>query len=346
VTSPPTTTTGRGATDQDGSDASTSGDAARSLDHLEPVRAAGAVVWRRARGADGAGASGLEVLLVHSGRYGEWAWPKGKPEAGETMAECAVREVAEESGARVLLGRPLPPTRYVLPDGRDKQVAYWAAQAVAERPRTAPDTEIDDRAWVSVSDARERLDRAGDRGPLEALVAMAEREELATRPVLLVRHTQARPRDSWARADAERPLVGAGRRQALALGSLLQCWRPRYVLSSPWRRCLQTVEPYAAAAGVRVRTKGGLTESGYRRHPQKAGKHTRRLLEHDDAALLCTHRPVLAAVMATLRRAATAEAAAGVPDHDPWLAAGEVLVAHVVRRGDIRRVVAVERHGA
>ena len=60
------------------------------------VRAAGALVWRRA-GKD------LEVLLVHRPRYDDWSFPKGKQEPGESIRTCAVREVEEETGARVIL---------------------------------------------------------------------------------------------------------------------------------------------------------------------------------------------------------------------------------------------------
>jgi 8-oxo-dGTP pyrophosphatase MutT (NUDIX family)/phosphohistidine phosphatase SixA len=310
-----------------------------------PVQeAAGAVCWRM---GPGKGLDSIEVLLVHRPRYNDWSWPKGKPEPGEPLPVCAVREVHEETGAQVMLGRRLPGVRYPLDDGRMKQVTYWAAQVSRMERRTAPETEIDDTAWLSVSAARECLTRPGDAAPLDALIEFARKGTLATVPFLIVRHAQARPRHAWARADAERPLIASGRRQALALASLLQCWRPVRLLSSPWRRCLETMEPYVALTNLRMRTKGGLTESGYRRNERKVRRHASRLMGTGRPAALCTHRPVLVGAIATVYDVANAEARHDLPAPDRPLAPGEVLVAHVVHAASgPPRVVAVERHVA
>jgi 8-oxo-dGTP diphosphatase len=162
--------------------------------------------------------------------------------------------------------------------------------------------------------------------------------------VLIVRHGTSRPRDSWARADADRPLVSAGRRQARELVPLLACWRPERLVSSPWRRCLDTVEPYATVAGLAVRTKGSLSEDGARRSPGRARRNVQRLLDRGRPALLCTHRPALVEVFGVVRAACTPGTADGVPDSNPFLAPGEVLVAHVAVDAWPAQVVAVERH--
>ena len=87
---------------------------------MTPELAAGVLCWRRAR-------DGLEVLLVHRPRYDDWSWPKGKTRASEVLPVTAVREAAEETGLVVRLGRPLGQVRYLLEDGRPKEVTYWAA---------------------------------------------------------------------------------------------------------------------------------------------------------------------------------------------------------------------------
>lgn len=61
---------------------------------IEPVTAAGGVVFKRKDNTD------PSVLLIF--RRGVWDLPKGKLEEGETIKECAVREVAEEVGISVV----------------------------------------------------------------------------------------------------------------------------------------------------------------------------------------------------------------------------------------------------
>jgi 8-oxo-dGTP pyrophosphatase MutT (NUDIX family)/phosphohistidine phosphatase SixA len=310
------------------------------LDGPAEALAAGTLCWRPTRGG-----GGIEVLLVHRPQYDDWSWPKGKPARGEALAECAVRETEEETGVEVVLGRPLPLVRYRLADGAIKEVSYWAARPVSEHHGPHNPAEVDRAAWLPLDVAAERLTQPGDAGPLAVLAEYAEQGTLATTEVLIIRHATARPRDAWARSDASRPLVASGRRQAMALAALLHCWRPEFLLSSPWRRCVATMGPYTAATGVRLRTKNGLSEYGYRRRPRKAGQHAKALLESAHGGGLCTHRPVLPGVLAAIREASDPEIRSQIPDSNPYLRPGEVLVAHVCRKNGHPRIVAIERHG-
>ncbi|WP_265518886.1 NUDIX hydrolase [Nitratireductor luteus] len=52
---------------------------------------AAALPWRH-------GSDGIEVMLITSRDTGRWVLPKGWPEAGETLAESALREAGEEAG--------------------------------------------------------------------------------------------------------------------------------------------------------------------------------------------------------------------------------------------------------
>jgi 8-oxo-(d)GTP phosphatase len=307
----------------------------------EVVPAAGVVCWRSC----GPARDDVEVLLVHRPRYDDWSFPKGKLEPDERLPLCALRELVEETGVRAVLGRPLPGQCYRQPDGSWKQVHYWAAAPVSAQRATAAASEVDQATWLSAAGARERLSYPADVELLEHVVELARHRELATTPVIVVRHATARPRESWPRADAERPLVTSGRRQAISLAELLECWRPQHLLSSPWQRCLDTLEPYATAARLKPRAKGGLSEGGHQRNPAKARSHTEGLLQRGQAGLLCTHRPVLRDVLAVLQRAAVPEVRDELPSADPWLDPGELLVAHATHRnGQEPRVIAVERH--
>ena len=85
---------------------------------MEPrdVRAAGAVVTRK----------GGEVLLVHRPKYDDWSFPKGKQDPGEHVTVTAVREVLEETGVEIRLGRPLaaPDPRTFYTAGPEGYVDY------------------------------------------------------------------------------------------------------------------------------------------------------------------------------------------------------------------------------
>lgn len=54
---------------------------------------AGAICYRRARGADG-----YDVLLISGKSTGRWGIPKGHLETGETTKAAAAREAFEEAG--------------------------------------------------------------------------------------------------------------------------------------------------------------------------------------------------------------------------------------------------------
>lgn len=104
-----------------------------------PVRAAGCVLWRRAR------AGGLEICLVHRPKYDDWSHPKGKLKPGEDPLAAALREVHEETGHDCAPGARLPTVRYRA-NGRPKEVSYWAAEATAGE--FTPNSEVDRVLWL------------------------------------------------------------------------------------------------------------------------------------------------------------------------------------------------------
>jgi 8-oxo-dGTP diphosphatase len=79
--------------------------------------------------------------------------------------------------------------------------------------------------------------------------------------VYLVRHARAGHRETWAgEDDTVRPLDERGRRQAEALVAQLAERDFSRVLSSPYLRCVQSVEPLAEARGLQVEAVDGLAE--------------------------------------------------------------------------------------
>lgn len=297
------------------------------------VFAAGALPWRIRDGE-------LQVLLIHRPKYDDWSFPKGKLDQGETMAECAIREVHEEVGLRITLGLALPAIRYQAPKG-PKVVLYWAAHVKAQ-PQVDRH-EVDRCRWCTVPDAAARLSNDADQVPLRALAEAAADGCLDTVPFVLARHAKAKPRSGWTRAEGDRPLATSGVRQSKALSSLLMAWRPERIRSSPWKRCVQTVTPYAARLGLQIKTIPALTEHAAKRDPDKAVRSLQKLLTKARPQVVCTHRPVLPILLPDLAACCQSGCEQVLPQKDPYLRPGSVIVAHRPKQ-DLTRVVSVEVH--
>jgi phosphohistidine phosphatase SixA len=101
---------------------------------------------------------------------------------------------------------------------------------------------------------------------------------------VLLRHASAGDRDHWDGPDRLRPLDARGRRESAELAELLRPLGLRRVVSSPYARCVQTVEPLAAALGVPVERDDRLAEG--------AGRAAIALLE-EEGVVSCTHGDVV-----------------------------------------------------
>jgi 8-oxo-(d)GTP phosphatase len=78
--------------------------------------------------------------------------------------------------------------------------------------------------------------------------------------ILLVRHGSAGHRSRWKGDDRERPLDKRGRRQADGLVEALAGHSITRILSSPYQRCVQTVEPLAHRHGLSIEPRSELVE--------------------------------------------------------------------------------------
>lgn len=107
--------------------------------------------------------------------------------------------------------------------------------------------------------------------------------------VVLLRHASAGDRDDWDGDDLLRPLDDRGRRQALALRVLAARGFAR-ILSSPYVRCIETVEPLAATLAIAIDVDARLAEGA---EPDEA----LALLSELDGGVACTHGDVVEALL-------------------------------------------------
>ena len=210
------------------------------------VRAAGGIVVRPDEDAD-------QVLLVHRPKYDDWSFPKGKLDDGEHEEAAALREVEEETGLRCRLDRHVGAVTYTDRMGRPKIVRYWTMTPL--EGAFAPGDEVDAVRWLSAPDALALLSYVHDRDLLAAAFAST-----TTAPLYVVRHAKAGRRETWGGPDDERPLTRRGRRQADRLVERFHGLELSRIVSSPFVRCVQTVEPLAARRDLPIETADELAE--------------------------------------------------------------------------------------
>ena len=291
----------------------------------DEMRAAGAVLWRPA-------GRGAQVAVVHRPKFDDWSFAKGKVEPGEHVLLAAVREVAEETGLRVTLGRRLPEVRYRTA-GAVKRVDYWVASTAVSAAGFAANNEIDQLVWLPASRAGARLSYQRDLQTLRDFRA----GPLRTSPMILLRHASAGSKSAWHSDDASRPLDSDGKKDAKLLAALLQCFGDCRVLSSPAERCVATVRPYAASAGTTVEIESALdvTDGSDAGPGGVAAKTAVQLAADEQPVVVCAHRENLPVLI----KAACAQLGAVAPA-DRALRKGEFVVLHRAAG----RLAGVERH--
>ncbi len=305
------------------------------------IRAAGVIPWRRKKGK-------LQVALVHRPQYDDWSWAKGKLDRGEDWAAAAARETLEETGLVVRLGARLPSQTYSLGriNGRagSKRVEYWAGTPIGGSGEL--EHEIDKVVWLGPKKAAKRLTYSRDRRQLNALVAMSANEGLDTWSLLIVRHAKALPRKAWDRPDIIRPLTTVGKRRADRMVSILTAYAPERIITSPSTRCHDTMAPFAQQAVVPLSTKRGFSEEDFEDKPYKVGKHLTNIFLAGRSIAICTHGPVLHAVMDQIIPHADNKPVGRLLRrlNDGAMDKGEILACTVVGRGKGARIVTTTRH--
>lgn len=134
--------------------------------------------------------------------------------------------------------------------------------------------------------------------------------------VFVVRHAKAGSRRRFEGDDRLRPLSRNGRAQAKALVDLLVNSDVMRVLSSPYTRCIETVEPLAKKLGLEVELNEDLAEGA-------DWSRALALIENaKEPLVLCSHGDVIGELMHHLEQR-------GVPLDDDRIEKGSTWVLQV-----------------
>ena len=234
-----------------------------------------------------------EFLVVHRPKYDDWSLPKGKLDADEGFRAAAEREILEETGSRSTPIARLGSIAYNSPGGRPKVVRYWLF--AHDSGKFARNAEVDEARWLPAPDALNLLTYPRDRNVFDWGATLADRPRAGR--ALLVRHAKAGTRAAWDKPDRIRPLSKSGRKQALAVASLLTATPVGRVGSSGYDRCVETVAPLGRAIKERIKSERSLEEGA----PVADLLTLLSALEGKSAAL-CSHG---AEIQALLEAAAT-----------------------------------------
>jgi phosphohistidine phosphatase SixA len=119
-----------------------------------------------------------------------------------------------------------------------------------------------------------------------------------TTQLYLIRHAEAGHREQWGAPDELRPLTTPGRRQAEALVTLFADQPFSRLVSSPYVRCVQTLEPLAQSRDLRIETADELAEGC------SVSRTTELMLavSSDGPAALSTHGDIVENVLDDLQR--------------------------------------------
>jgi len=114
--------------------------------------------------------------------------------------------------------------------------------------------------------------------------------------IYLLRHARAGRRSAWKSDDELRPLSKVGQRQAEGLLDLLASAHVEQILSSPYVRCVETVEPLADDRELQIEVvdelrEGAPLDDALRLFDKASGQPT----------VLCTHGDIVEAVLGHLK---------------------------------------------
>jgi 8-oxo-dGTP diphosphatase len=112
-----------------------------------------------------------------------------------------------------------------------------------------------------------------------------------THPLVVVRHAEARDRESWDGRDERRPLTEEGERQARLIVPVLAAYGVERLVSSSSTRCWTTLAPYGVAAGLDIEETDELSEEHWT--DEGVAEEAEALYDLRRPVAVCSHRKVL-----------------------------------------------------
>ncbi|MBN9644604.1 NUDIX domain-containing protein [Corynebacterium mendelii] len=237
--------------------------------------AAGAVIVRD----DPHGAR--QFAIIHRPHYDDWSLAKGKVDPGESIPVTAAREIREETGLAVRLGKLVGQVSYPVA-GRTKIVYYFTATPTGGG--FAANKEVDELVWLDKQQALERLSYDVDRQVLQKADKRLNLDD--QKRLILVRHAHAFARRTWSGNDNKRPLDKKGIRQASLLPDMLELFGPTAVYSAEPDRCVHTAGPIAERLGVDVTVDRMLGDAGWLESMTKVKARFREILATEDTPVV------------------------------------------------------------
>lgn len=330
----------------------------------------------------------FELCLVYRPKYDDWSWPKGKNEPKESHRHTAVREVGEETGYAVTLGPHIAQIEYPLENEGKKSISksgaknnsqnnnktevvkrihYWMMREISENAamkrlpafgpiKPAKPTEIGNVIWLTPSKARKKLTHDSDRKVLDAFLEKLHASQTEYKTLILVRHGKAESRKSWQGSEATRPITPLGSAASYALGRELACYAPNRIVSSPWKRCMETVATFAHDSSLSIEQIAELTEDHHENKPKSTlsvliseiqnldcnAKNTEANI--NNSTVMCLHRPIIGTFFDYLRGITKPRAHKRIlSQKSPYMPTGSAIVLHISNTSKGARIIDIEK---
>ncbi|MFU0543761.1 NUDIX hydrolase [Gardnerella vaginalis] len=336
----------------------------------------------------------FELCLVYRPKYDDWSWPKGKNEDNESHRHTAVREVGEETGYAVTLGPHIAQIEYPLENEGKKSISksgaknnsqnnnktevvkrihYWMMREIDENAamrrlpafgpiKPAKPTEIGNVIWLTPSKARKKLTHDSDRKVLDAFLEKLHAGQTEYKTLILVRHGKAESRKSWQGSEATRPITPLGYAASYALGRELACYAPNRIVSSPWKRCVETVATFAHDSSLPIEQIAELTEDHHENKPKSTlsvliseiqnldcnVKNTQNTQNTEaninNSTVMCLHRPIICTFFDYLRGITKPRAHKRIlSQKSPYMPTGSAIVLHISNTSKGARIINIEK---